>query len=55
MVPVIVTAMVATLAVVAAAVLTAVSFGRRRRRERREVENMFSTSEGDRVWWEDRR
>jgi hypothetical protein len=54
MVPVIVTAVFATVAVVAVAMLTAVSFGRQRRRERHEVENMFS-SEDDQAWWEERR
>lgn len=53
--PVIVTAVVAAVAVVAVAVLAAVKFIRQHRRERHEVENMFSTSEDDRVWWEDRR
>jgi hypothetical protein len=43
---------IAAIAVVAVAVGCAVTAGRNRRRERRDVENMFGTQPDDRVWWD---
>jgi hypothetical protein len=45
---------IAAIAVVAVAVGLAVTTGRRHRRERHEVENMFSSEPDERAWWEER-
>jgi hypothetical protein len=46
---------VAGIGVVAVAIGLAVTTGRRHRRERHEVENMFANDSDEQVWWEDRR
>ncbi|MDQ6617166.1 MAG: hypothetical protein M3083_21080 [Actinomycetota bacterium] len=48
-------AALAMLAVVAVATGLAVTVGRTHRKERREVESMFSNDPDERVWWDDRR
>lgn len=42
-------------AIVAAGAVWLTVLGRNRRRERIEVENMFSPDANDRDWWEERR
>ena len=46
---------VAGIGVVAVAIGLAVTAGRRHRRERHEVENMFSNDPDEGLWWEDGR
>jgi hypothetical protein len=46
---------IAGIGVAGVAIGLAVTAGRRRRRERHEVESMFSNDPDEQVWWEDRR